>query len=70
MALGIISWSNDGNRPQHDLQPSQQHSMHPKLQVQKIAITRITKNDDYISSTPDKTYQSREKFQQQQCQEH
>ena len=39
--LGIISWSNEGNRPQHDLQPSQQQSMHPKLQVQKIAITKI-----------------------------
>ena len=40
----IISWSNDGNRPQHDLQPSQQHSMHPKLPVQKIAIIKITSN--------------------------
>ena len=42
--LWIISWSNDGNRPQHDLQPSQQHSMHPKLPVQKIAIIKITSN--------------------------
>ena len=42
--LWIISWSNDGIRPQHDLQPSQQHSMHPKLQVQKIAIIKITSN--------------------------